>query len=502
MIKDTNKDLFKNSKTDFLFSFIKEIDFFCIWKASGKDISVKEFSENILKITGYSDKELLELPDGFYSLIVSDDFLRINKLYNKFLNNPVEVDYSAIYRINDKGQNIVWVKEEIRVQKNINGEIESYLGFIQNISEFKKLESLLLNENEDLLQLNKSKDKFISILSHDLRAPFTSILGFTEILMNEPDLTQNEKNEYLNYIHESSQNQLQLINYLLDWSRLQTGRMKIESERIHALTIVFNCIASLTGNAIRKNIDIKVNIPDNIFIKADEKLITQVITNLLSNAIKFSQENKHVEIYAEVFNDDKIEFVIKDRGIGIPDNSKEKLFKVEKKFSTEGTKGEKGTGLGLSLVKEIVEKHKGDIWYYSEVDKGSEFHFTVPSSQNIILLVDDDQEEKIYLEKIISENFPEYKLILTNSGYEAITIIFSKIPSLIVIRHDIPFMDGTQLLKSIRKGEKGFKVPVIAIVSDIQEDNKKIYHEYGVCALLQKPFDINKIKEKLHSALN
>jgi PAS domain S-box-containing protein len=502
MIEDANKDLLKNSKTDFLFSFIKEIDSFCLWKASSKNINVKEFSENILKITGYSDKELLELPDGFYSLIVSDDFLRIKKLYNRFLNNPVEVDYSAIYRINDKGQNIVWVKEEIRVQKNISGEIESYLGFIQNISEFKKLESLLLNENEDLLQLNKSKDKFISILSHDLRAPFTSILGFTEILMNEPDLTQNEKNEYLNYIHESSQNQLQLINYLLDWSRLQTGRMKIESERIHALTIVFNCIASLTGNAIRKNIDIKVNIPDNIFIKADEKLITQVITNILSNAIKFSQENKHVEIYAEVFNDDKIEFVIKDHGIGIPDNSKEKLFKVEKKFSTEGTKGEKGTGLGLSLVKEIVEKHKGDIWYYSEVDKGSEFHFTVPSSQNIILLVDDDQEEKIYLEKIINENFPEYKLILTDSGYEAITIISSKIPSLILIRHNIPFMDGTQLLKSIRKGEKGFKVPVIAIVSDIQEDNKKIYHEYGVSAFLQKPFDINKIKEKLHSALN
>jgi CheY-like chemotaxis protein len=258
----------------------------------------------------------------------------------------------------------------------------------------------------------------------------------------------------------------------------------------------------LTGNAIRKNIDIKANIPDNLFIKADEKLITQVITNLLSNAIKFSHENKHVEICAEIFNDDKIEFIIKDHGIGIPDNSKEKLFKVEKKFSTEGTKGEKGTGLGLSLVKEIIEKHAGDIWFYSEVDKGSEFHFTVPSSQNVILLVDDDQEEKAYLEKIISENFPEYKLIITGNGYEAITIISDKIPSLIVTKHDIPFMDGVQLLKSIRKGEKGYKVPFVAIITDIPEETKKMYHEYEISALLQKPFDINKIKEKLHSALN
>jgi PAS domain S-box-containing protein len=456
----------------------------------------------VLKITGYSCKELLDLSGGFYSLIVSDDHMRIQKLLDKFADNPEEEYYSAIYRIYSRDQNIVWVKEEIQVQKNITGEIEAYYGFIQNISEFKKLESLLLAENENLHQLNKSKDKFISILSHDLRAPFTSILGFSEILMNEPDLTQNEKNEYLNYIHESSQNQLQLINYLLDWSRLNTGRMKIESDRIHALSLVFNCIASLTGNAMRKNIDIRTNIPESIFIKADEKLISQVITNLLSNAIKFSYENKHIEISASIFNDDKIEFIIKDTGIGIPEHSKDKLFKVEKKFSTIGTKGEKGTGLGLSLVKEIVDKHMGDIWYYSEVDKGSEFHFTIPSSPNIILLVDDEKEDKVFLEKVINENYPGYIVLFSENGYEALTIISSKIPSLIIAKHDCPFMDGIQLLKLIRKGEKGFKVPVIALISDISEETKKMYYENTITAFLQKPFKINKIKEILSSALN
>jgi PAS domain S-box-containing protein len=502
MLKDTNNELLKNSETDILFSFINKYDSICIWKAPGKNIESKEFSENILKITSYSNKELLDLPGGIYSLIVSDDLIWIKKLYNKMLNNPMDENYSVVYRIKNKDQNIVWIKEEIEAQKNINGEIEVYYGFIQNVSEFKKLESFLQTENERLLQLNKSKDKFISILSHDLRAPFTSILGFTEILMNEPELTQNEKNEYLNYIHESSQNQLQLINYLLDWTRLQTGRMNIESERLNALSIVFNCIAILTGNAIRKNIDIKANVPNNLFIKADEKLISQVITNLLSNAIKFSQENKHIEISAEVFNDEEIEFIVKDYGVGISDNSKNKLFKVENKFSTQGTKGEKGTGLGLSLVKEIVEKLDGDIWFYSEADIGSEFHFTVPSSQAIILLVDDDQEEKAYLEKIIKENFPDYKLIFADNGYEALTIISSQIPSLIVTKHDIPFMNGMQLLKSVRKKEKGVKVPVIAIISDIPEETEKMYHEYEINAFLHKPFDINKIKEKLHSVLN
>jgi PAS domain S-box-containing protein len=502
MIKDNSKDLQKNPESDLLYTFIKNNDSICTWKTMGKNLDNREFSENILKITGYSSKELLNHPGGYTSLIVSDDYIRIQPLYKNMPEMSVEENYSLIYRINSRDHNIVWVKEELQVQKNNIGEIEGYYGFIQNISEFKKLESLLITENENLNQLNKSKDKFISILSHDLRAPFTSILGFSEILMNEPELTQNEKNEYLNYIHESSQNQLQLINYLLDWSRLQTGRMKIEIDRINALSTVFNCIASLTGNAIRKNIDIKTDIPDNIFIKADEKLINLAITNLLSNAIKYSYEHKNVEISAGVFNDNKIEFVIKDSGIGIPEQLREKLFKVEKKFSTTGTKGEKGTGLGLSLVKEIIDKHMGDIWFYSEVDKGSEFHFTVPSSQNIILIVDDEIEEKDYLEKVISENYPEYNLIISENGFEALNLISKEIPSLIVAKHDIPLMDGIQLLKSVRKGEKGFKVPYIAIVNDISQEINKKYHEFSATSFLQKPFSAKKLKEILNSALN
>lgn len=501
MIKDTNKDSTINSYTD-LFSFIRESDSICFWKSLSKDFYKKDFSENILKITGYSAKEILDLPGGYYSLVPLEDFKSIEKIYDKVAINPAEDNWSVVYRIIDKKQNTVWLKEYILVQKKINGEIEAYQGIIQNINEYKKNESLLRTENESLHNLNKSRDKFISILSHDLRAPFTSILGFSEILMNEPELTQNEKNEYLNYIHESSQKQLQLINNLLDWSRLQTGRMKIESDRIHALSTVFSCIAVLTGDAMRKNIDIKTNIPDNLFIKTDEKLITQVITNLLSNAIKFSYENKHVEISAGVFNDDKLEFIIKDCGVGIPEESKEKLFNVEKKFSSTGTKGEKGTGLGLCLVKEIINKHFGDIWFFSEVGIGTEFHFTVPASKNFILLVDDDLEERAFFENVINEYYPGYELLLSDNGYEALTIISCKMPSLIIIKHESPFMEGIQLLKSIRKEEKGFKISVIALVSDISEETKRLYHDYTLTAFLQKPFNVNKMKEILHSALN
>ena len=293
-----------------------------------------------------------------------------------------------------------------------------------------------------------------------------------------------------------------MINYLLDWSRLQTGRIKIEPVRLHAQTLVCNCVSSLTGNAIRKNIDIRMNVMDNLFIQADERLISQVITNLISNAIKFSPEFKSVQISAEIFNDEKIEFIIKDEGIGIADGFKEKLFKVEKMFSTEGTKGEKGTGLGLSLVKEIIEKHKGDIWFYTEIGQGSEFHFTVPSSQNVILLVVDTQEDRDIIMKFIKGNFSDFKVIVTDNGFEAITIISTKIPYVIITKHDIPYMDGIQLLKTVRKGEKGYKVPVIAIYDELSEETKKLYQEYGISALIQKPFDETKFNQKLHLVLN
>jgi PAS domain S-box-containing protein len=501
MAKETNT----KSRNNFLASiepYCRDNETICFWRAFPKDPEIKEFSENIIKITGYTNDEIDNIPGGFYSLIHSEDVTRVKKHHNDFFSNPEEDTFSASYRIINKDQNVVWIKEEIRTIKNSDKEKEFYNGIILDIDEFKRVESFILKQNDILLKLNNSKDKFISILSHDLRAPFTSILGFTEILMNEPNLGENEKNEYLNYIHESSQNQLQLINYILDWSRLQTGRIKIEPVRLHAQTLVCNCVSSLTGNAIRKNIEIKINVMENLFIQADERLISQVVTNLISNAIKFSPEFKTVHISAEVFNDEKIEFIIKDEGIGIADSFKEKLFKVEKMFSTEGTKGEKGTGLGLSLVKEIVEKHKGDIWFYTELGQGSEFHFTIPSSQNVILLVVDTIDEREIIMKYIKENFPEFKVITTDNGFEAITIISSKIPSVIITKHDIPYMDGIQLLKSVRKGEKGHKVPVIAIIDDIPEETKRLYQEYGISALIQKPLDETKFNQKLYAALN
>lgn len=481
-------------------SGFNDTSFWSLKKETDKEVVF--YSNNVINLTGYSSDEIKSMPGRHNAILFEDDKQKLKKSLNDFYNNESTNSLKNIYRILKKDETVVWIEERLSVIRDEAGLPVEYFGIITDISDIREEQISLEKSFENYKQLNSSKDKFISMLSHDLRAPFTSILGFSEILINEPNLSHEERLEYLNYINDSSQHQLQLVNYLLDWSRLQTGRIKIEPQRLHVQSIVFNCISSLTGSAIRKKLDIKVHIKESLYVQADERLLTQVITNLLSNAIKFSPDGTTIEVSADSFNDRFVEFIIKDEGLGISESNKAKLFRIEKMFSTEGTKGEKGTGLGLSLVKEIIEKHEGEIWFYSELNKGSEFHFTISSSPNTILLVENNYIEKEKFESIIRENFPVYKVIGVRNGYDAMNQFLSQLPSLIISDYDLPLMNGVQFVKSIRKEDKGTKIPIIAIVPEATEEIKQELRSYGVDSILQKPIDESTFSEKIQAVLD
>ncbi|GBD86682.1 sensor protein EvgS precursor [bacterium BMS3Abin03] len=459
------------------------------------------FSEGVRNVTGYTPEELQSMPGQGEDIVLDEDHKSLKKLVNKFKSDPAKDKLTIEFRIKRKNGKLVWVKEQIFKQKDNDGNLARFYGKVSDISAFKDREVELINRVEELKEINASKDNFISILSHDLRAPFTSILGFSEILLNEPNISDKEKAEYLAYINDSSQNQLQLINYLLDYSRLQTGKLKIDPQRVQAQSTVFNCVSSLTGVAVRKNIDIKVNVRESFFVEADERLLNQVIVNLISNAIKFSPEETTIEISANIFNDKFIEFIVKDEGIGISEENKDKLFKIGKMFSTEGTKGEKGTGLGLTLVKQIVEKHGGELWFYSTPGEGSEFHFTLPSSTNIILIVKSNSKKREELSSMLKKMYSSYEIISVEDGYEALGIILNQMPSLLITDHEMPLMNGIQLVQSIRKENKILSVPVIALLNNDSETLKKTYQEYGIITLLDNPLDPSRLKEKLNESL-
>ncbi len=255
---------------------------------------------------------------------------------------------------------------------------EEAIGRVWNfydISEQKKAELVLIEAND-------SKDKFFSILAHDLRSPISGFLGVSEILSKELDeLSVREVKEMSSAIYNSANSIFNLLNYLLKWAQSQSDelRMKIEEQDLTAL--IKETTILLKTSAESKNISIRSAFDSELIINCDKNMITTVVRNLITNAIKFTPNNGTIEVSALKESNQQGSFIkvmVKDSGIGIESNLIKKLFKVGEMRSSPGTAGEKGTGLGLILCKEFVEKHGGRISVESNINEGSTFSFTLP----------------------------------------------------------------------------------------------------------------------------
>jgi PAS domain S-box-containing protein len=473
-------------------------ELFFWFKDSGESSVI--YSEHLLAVTGFSSNELNER-GGWFSLILQEDLTSYRKAIDRWLLDPEDDILKLNYRIRRKDGRVVHLSEKIKLIRSEDGKVISKIGLISDISDYKDLIENLRSENERLEAMSSSKDSFLAVLSHDLRAPFTSILGFSEIILNETKLPDKDKAEYVKFIYDSSNNQLQLINHLFDWAQLQTGKIKTEIQRLHAQSMTHSCVSYLTVQSIRKNIHINVNIPDSFYVDADERLVTKIFMNIISNAIKYSYENSSIEITANIYNSSFTEFIIKDKGVGISEPNREKIFNIAKLFSTEGTKGEKGSGLGLMLSKLIVEKHGGEMWYFSTEGKGSEFHFTLPSAASYILLVVNDEDNMIELEKGITKIYPNLQILKAENGFEAIEIVSSKSPSLAIIEHDLPLMDGLQLIKSTRIKHKNIRIPFIVFIDSASDDVVSSYQELNVKIIKAKPSLTELLNDKIESLI-
>jgi signal transduction histidine kinase/Flp pilus assembly protein TadD len=228
-------------------------------------------------------------------------------------------------------------------------------------------------------ELNIVKDKFFRIIAHDLRTPFNTILGYSEILKEDfNDLIDEEKLTLASDINESANKSYQLLENLLVWSQAHTGSIEFKPTKLNLLNLINESISVHKTTAKSKNLLLEINCPRDLEIEADEQMITTVIRNLVSNSIKFTETGKISVIVTRL--NSSIKFIVRDTGAGIDDETKSKLFKLDQYITNRGTRGEKGTGLGLLLCKEFIEKHNGKIWIESEINKGSDFIFTIPIS--------------------------------------------------------------------------------------------------------------------------
>jgi len=249
----------------------------------------------------------------------------------------------------------------------------------RDITERKRAEEEIRETNLLLKRSNAEKDKFFSIIAHDLRSPFNGFLGLTQIMAEElPSLSMAQLQDLALSMKNSATNLYSLLENLLEWSQIQKGSIPFNPVEIQLRLLVDEVIALAIENAKSKEIEIGRDIPEEISVFADRNMLLTVIRNLVSNAMKFTRKGGKVSVSAKITDDKNVEIAIQDTGIGMSQKMLENLFRIDIKTNRTGTEGEPSTGLGLLLCKEFVEKHDGKIRVESDVGKGSTFYFTIP----------------------------------------------------------------------------------------------------------------------------
>jgi PAS domain S-box-containing protein len=280
---------------------------------------------------------------------------------------------------------------EIRDVEVYSGKVEIketilLYSVVHDITARKKAEEALRESENKLKQLNAQKDRFFSIIAHDLRGPLGSFMQLAEFIKeNYNDLSDAEFKKYFDHIYSSAKGTFKLLENLLVWTRSQLGVLDLKPEKIDLQEIVKEILTIYSEGIRAKEIDLDNSIKEPIFVFADKNTIATVIRNLVSNAIKFTPKHGEIKITAIKKELGKGEFVrvaVKDNGLGIPDDKVDKLFRIEENYSTFGTNNEKGTGLGLILCHELIAKNRGEIGVESKKEKGTTFYFNLPTKKS------------------------------------------------------------------------------------------------------------------------
>ncbi|MCX6333526.1 MAG: ATP-binding protein [Bacteroidia bacterium] len=272
---------------------------------------------------------------------------------------------------------------ETKVNDRTHKLKESLDQVIEKQKYIEEQSKILNNQKDQLQQLNSTKDKFFSIIAHDLRSPFQSLLPISDMLLEELKESNNDDQKfYARTIHDSSHQLYSLVENLLNWSRTQRNKMTFEPVEINVSSIIEDTLNLLQPNLAQKNITIDKQFLSGINGYADKNMVEMVLRNLITNAIKFTPENGKIWI-SLMEKDQDLQIEIRDNGIGISPEDQGKLFRIDSNFSNKGTNGEGGTGLGLIICKEFIEKNNGAIWVKSNPGDGSSFFFTIPFNKHL-----------------------------------------------------------------------------------------------------------------------
>jgi len=328
--------------------------------------------ETMKAIYGVDIEVGMYMPD---LIVEEEDKRRTLTYYNRVLQGE---HFIEVEEFGD--EDFRWILWETRYSP-IYDDKHSIVGltvFVTDITDRKRFEETLKANETRLHDLNATKDKFFSIIAHDLKNPFNAVIGFSNLLIDQ--VKENDYNgidEYATIIKDSSLRAMSLLNNLLIWARSQTGKMEFNPENFELVKLIGEVIELLNDSAKQKKIEILLQLPYDVVVFADKEMIGTILRNLISNAVKFTHSGGMITISVHLQVEGSL-IQVSDNGMGIKKENIHKLFKIDESYSTKGTQNESGTGLGLLLCKEFIEKNGGKIWAESEYGKGSKFSFLIP----------------------------------------------------------------------------------------------------------------------------
>ncbi|MEI7526025.1 MAG: PAS domain-containing sensor histidine kinase [Mariniphaga sp.] len=337
-----------------------------IWR-SRLDKLCDYFNKTWLDFTGRTMQQ--EFGNGWAEGVHPDDFDSCLQTYVTSFDKREA--FLMEYRMKNRFGEYRWIRDFGRPFYDLDNSFLGYIGSCYDITEIK--------DNElKLIELNATKDKFFSIIAHDLRSPFNSVIGFSEHLLELIEKKEYENIElYANIILQSSNRAMDLLTNLFEWSQSQSGRMELHPEDFPMIPLIKEQIVLYKDIAEQKSITITNSLTPDIRVNADKAMIKSLLRNLISNAIKFTPSGGKIAILA-VEKQNEIIVSVSDNGIGISKAGINNLFSIGHSYSTPGTNKEKGTGLGLILCQEYIKKNNGKIWVESEPGKGTTFYFSIP----------------------------------------------------------------------------------------------------------------------------
>jgi len=344
-----------------------------------QDMKIIFANKKLEEISGYTIEELEKQGKNWLKLIIHPDDA------GQPIRNVIEALKGKVpatkheYRIIRKDGQIRWI-ETLGSMVNFKEKPAMMMVAIDN-TERKKAEQILIKSENQLKNANAMKDKFFSIIAHDLKNPFSAILGFANLLYEAYDnFSESQRKNFIKNIVETSENTFKLLQNLLEWARTQTGNIEYKPKNINLSLITNENLAIFKTSLKSKKIAVDLQIPVKLTAWADENMIKAVIRNLLSNAIKFTSSGGNIRVHVHSINN-TVEYCVEDSGVGISKENLKKIFRIDDPLKQPGTDNETGSGIGLLLCKELIEINHGEINVESELNTGSKFTFTLPKNE-------------------------------------------------------------------------------------------------------------------------